>query len=149
MTTNDITYADELRVFERPVQDVAMFGASELLVDGAETDAVVLELARRLAGLGPVEYLRGVDQVREHEHESGALRATGVRRWVRNVAIAPAPRGFAYDAVNELWFDSVGEIAEHRAVIEHLLDALGEHSERGASTLLVAEVIRRIGRDRP
>jgi hypothetical protein len=33
--------------------------------------------------------------------------------------------------------------------IEHLFNALGRHTERGASTLLVAEVVHRIGRDRP
>jgi hypothetical protein len=51
--------------------------------------------------------------------------------------------------VNELWFDSIGDVAAHGHAIEHLLDALGEHTERGASTLLVAEVVHRIGRDRP
>jgi len=95
LSQNEVAYADELRTFERPVEDFTMYTASELLVAGSETDAVVFELARRRVDVGPVEYLRQADRERERQIEQSELVDLGLRRWVRNIAVAPAPRGFS------------------------------------------------------
>jgi hypothetical protein len=149
LTENDVAYADELRTFERPVEDVTMLTASDLLVEGSETDVVVLELARRRADVGPEEYVRQRDEERARQLEYVGLVEHGLRRWVRNVLVAPAPRGFGYDAVNELWFDSIDHVAAAASSLEGLFEALGSHTERRASTILVTTVIHRLGRDRP
>ena len=149
LTQNDIAFADELRTFERPVEEVTMYAASELLVDGSETDVVVLELARRRAGVGPVEFFRQADADREHRLTQTQLVARGLRRWVRNVVIAPAARGFGYDAVNEYWFDSVDAVADASDAIEDFLETSVSNTERRASTVMVTTVIHRLGRDRP
>ena len=47
LTENENAYADELRTFERPVEDVTILMASDVLVEGSGTDVVVLEFARR------------------------------------------------------------------------------------------------------
>jgi len=73
----------------------------------------------------------------------------GLRRCVRNVLVAPAPRGVRYDAVNERWFDSIDQVAAASSTLEHFFEAMGSHTERRASTVLVTTVIERLGRDRP
>jgi hypothetical protein len=149
LTQNDVAYADELRTFERPVEDVTVHTASELLVEGSETDVVVLELARRRADVDPAEYLRQADEERERQLEDSRLVELGLRRWVRNVVVAPAPRGFGYDAVSELYFDSIDQVAAASSAIEQFLREMGAHTERRTSTVLIATVILRQGRDRP
>ena len=141
LTENDVAYADELRTFERPVEHVTMLTASELVVEGDETDVVVLELARRRADVAPEDLVRQRDDVGLVDH--------GLRRWVRNVLVAPAPRGFRYDAVNELWFDSIDDVAAAASSLEQLFEASAARTERGASTVLVTTVVHRLGRDRP
>jgi hypothetical protein len=98
---NDVAYADELRAFERPVEDFTMYAASELIVEGSETDHVVLDLARRRPDLGPVEFLRQADTEQERRQSAARLAEVGLTRWVRNVAVAPAARGFSYDIIIE------------------------------------------------
>ena len=118
-----------------------MLTASELVVEGDETDVVVLELARRRADVAPEDLVRQRDDVGLVDH--------GLRRWVRNVLVAPAPRGFRYDAVNELWFDSIDDVAAAASSLEQLFEASAARTERGASTVLVTTVVHRLGRDRP
>jgi len=147
LVTNDIAYADELRTFERPVEQFTMHAASELLLHGNETDVVVVDLSRRRAELGPVDFLR-----RHHEAHEAALEglvAAGARRLVRNVAVAPAARGFAYDTITEYWFDAVDGVGAAAPTLGELHEASADHTIRGASTTLVTRVLLRLGRDRP
>jgi hypothetical protein len=145
LTRNDVAFADELRTFERAVEEVTVYAASELVVDGPETDVVVFHYARRREAVDPVEHLRGI----ERQPDDDALLEAGVRRWVRNVAVGAAPRGFGYDAVTELWFDSLDDVANAAPVIEAFLDRRSAHTERRASFVLVTTVIHRLGRTRP
>jgi hypothetical protein len=145
LTRNDVALADELRTFERAVEDVTVYAASELVVDGPETDVVVFEYARRRAAVDPVEHLRAI----ERRAEDDALLEAGVRRWVRNVAVGAAPRGFGYDAVTELWFDSLDDVAGAAPVLEAFFERRGAHTERRASFSLVTTVVNRMGRARP
>jgi hypothetical protein len=145
LTRNDVAFADELRTFERAVEEVTVYAASELVVDGPETDVVVFHYARRREAVDPVEHLRGI----ERQPDDDALLEAGVRRWVRNVAVGAAPRGFGYDAVTELWFDSLDDVANAATVIEAFLDRRSAHTERRASFVLVTTVIHRLGRTRP
>src|SRR5690606_693966 len=113
VTGNDIAYADELRAFERPDEHTKWYAVSDLAVDGAETAVAVLELARRRVDVEPFAFARaGADaDERERRLALSGLREHGLRRWVHNALCAPGPRGFAYDAVNELWFDSIEAVA--------------------------------------
>jgi hypothetical protein len=146
---NEIAYADELRVFERPVEDVTMFTASELLVDGPETDVVVLDLARWGPDVAPQDHLKALDERRDRDLEVLGLTELGLRRWVRNVLVAPAPRGFRYDVVNELWFESLDHVAAAAGALGELFDVFAASTERRTSKVLVTTVVHRIGRDRP
>ena len=146
---NEVAYADELRTFERPVQDVTLHTASEVLLAGPETSVVVIDLARRRPDLSPVAFFRAADASRESDLAETGLVELGLRRWIRNALVAPAHRGFAYDAVNELWFDSLDDVARARDGIEAFLDRSAAHSDRRTSTVLVTSVIERIGPDLP
>lgn len=145
LTRNDIALADELRTFERAVEDVTVYAASELVVDGPETEVVVFHYARRRETVDPVEHLRTLERVVDDD----ALLDAGVSRWVRNVAVGAAPRGFGYDAVTELWFESVDQVADAASVIDAFLERRDSHTERRASTLLVTTLIHGLGRPRP
>lgn len=147
LVTNDIAFADELRTFERPVQDFTMHAASELVLDGAETDVVVIDLARRRADLGPVDFVRRHHEV--HEGARDGLTGAGARRVVRNVAVARAARGFRYDTITEYWFASVDAVAAAAEVLGAIRAASADHTILGASTTLVTRVLLRLGRDRP
>jgi hypothetical protein len=145
LTRNDVAFADELRAFERPVEDVTVYTASELVVDGPETDVVVLEYARRREAVDAVEHLRATQRQADDE----ALLEAGLRRWVRNVAVGAPARGFGYDAVTELWFDSVDHVADAAPVLGAFFDRRSAHTEPRASFSLVTTVIHRLGRTRP
>lgn len=145
---NDIAFADELRTFERPVDQCSLYMASELLLAGAETDVAVIELARSRADVACVDHLKQADGQREPLLAQTGLREQGLRRWVRNVAVAPGSRGFTYDLVNELWFDSVEQVAAAAPDIERLLRE-GVPTDAANSLVLLTRVIHRIGRDRP
>jgi hypothetical protein len=145
LTRNDVAFADELRTFERAVEEVTVYAASELVVDGPETDVVVFEYARGREAVDAVEHLRATSR----QGDDDALLDAGVRRWVRNVAVGAPPRGFGYDAVTELWFDSLDHVANAAPLIEAFSDRRSAHTERRASFLLVTTVIHRLGRTRP
>ncbi|MFN0090819.1 MAG: hypothetical protein ACKVWR_11215 [Acidimicrobiales bacterium] len=145
LTRNDVAFADELRTFERAVEEVTVYAASELVVEGPETDVVVFEYARRREAVEPVEHIRAL----ERHADDDALLEAGVRRWVRNVAVGAAPRGFGYDAVTELWFDSLDQVADAAPVLQAFFDRRSDHTERRASFVLVTTVIHRLGRTRP
>jgi hypothetical protein len=145
LTRNDVAFADELRTFERAVEEVTVYAASELVVEGPETDVVVFHYARRRDDVDPVEHVRAM----ERHAEDDALVEAGVRRWARNVAVGAAPRGFGYDAVTELWFDSLDDVATAAPAIEGFLERRSAHTERRASLVLVTTVIHRLGRTRP
>lgn len=142
---NDVAFADELRAFERPVEDVTVYAASELIVDGDETDVVVIAYARRRDGIDPVEHLRAIERQAGDE----ALQEAGVRRWVHNIAVGAPARGFGYDAVTELWFDSLDHVANAAPAIAAFFERRSSHTELRASPVLVTTVIHRMGRTRP
>jgi hypothetical protein len=147
LTTNDIAYADELRTFERPVEQFTMYVASELVAEGDETGIVVIDLIRRRSDVTPVDFLRSCRTA--HDASRDALVASGVRRLVRNAAIAPSGRGFAYDVMTEHWFDSVEAVAAAAPILAEMRDSRAEYTILEASTTLVTRVLLRVGRDRP
>jgi hypothetical protein len=146
---NEVAYADELRTFERPVQDVTLLTASELIVAGAETSTVVFSFVRRRRDLSPRSFIRASDEDREADLGESGLISLGLRRWVRNVLVAHPPRGFAYEMVNELWFDSLEAVARAAEGIETHLERSELYADRPASLVLVTSVIERIGPDLP
>lgn len=145
LTRNDTAFADELRTFERPVEDVTVYAASELVVAGPETDVVVFGYARRREVVDAVEHVRAL----ERQGDDDSVLAAGLRRWVRNVAVGASPRGFGYDAVTELWFDSLDAVADAAPAIDAFFARREAHTERRASVVLVTTVVHRLGRPRP
>lgn len=145
LTRNEVAFADELRAFERAVEEVTVYAASELVLDGPETDVVVFEYARRRDSIEPAEYL----QATGHRSEDDALAAAGLRRWVRNISVGASARGFGYDTVTELWFDSLDQVANAAEAINGYLERRSLHTERRASFVLVTTVVHRLGRTRP
>lgn len=149
LVENEVAYADELRTFERPVEDFALFTASELLVAGDETPVVVIDLVRRRPELAPNTYFRTDDEARETNLAESGLLELGLRRWVRNALVGTPARGFAYDAVHELWFDSLAAVADARTGLETYFGRSASITDRPNSTLLVTTVIEQIGPDLP
>jgi len=145
LTRNEVAFADELRAFERAVEDVTVYAASELVVDGPETEFAVIEYARRRERVEPADYLRATAR----SDDDDALIAAGVRRWVRNINVGAAVRGFGYDTVTELWFDSLDAVAAARTELDAFLERRAEHTERRASFVLVTTVVHQLGRSRP
>lgn len=141
---NEVAYADELRTFERPVEDTQMYTSSDVVVSGDETEVIVIELARRRVGVTAVEHLNAADGAWADVLEALAAELP-LRRWVRNLLVAPAPRGAAFDVVNELWFDSLDDVAASAASVEELLVSSSPLTEPAASVVLVGEVILRLG----
>lgn len=149
MVGNEVAYADELRTFERPVEDFTLYAASELLVAGDETSVVVLDLVRRRPDVAPNTFFRTCDEAREADLAESGLLGLGLRRWVRNALVGTPARGFAYDAVHEWWFDSIDAVAAAREGIETMIARTQSITDRPNSTLLVTTVINRIGPDLP
>jgi hypothetical protein len=145
LTRNDVAYADELRTFERAVEDVTVYAASELVVDGPETDVVVFQYARRRETVDVVDHVRALAR----RPDDDQLLAAGLRRWVRNVSVSAAARGFGYDAITELWFDSIDDVANAAGAIESFFERRHEHTEPRSSVCLLTTVIHRLGRTRP
>jgi hypothetical protein len=146
MTGNAVTYADELRTFERPVEQTTAFFASEVLVTGAETDVAVLLLLRRARSSTPSRFLASWRDHLVTSAGAGAMQGL-LRRCVHNVSAAPAPRGFAYDAVTEMWFENVDDVAEAASDVTALFDAAGDSLDTPGCLTLVTRVILRAGRD--
>jgi hypothetical protein len=76
---------------------------------------------------------------------SRPVRAAGCAMW----AVGAPARGFGYDAVTELWFDSLDHVADAASAIEAFFERRSAHTERRASFFLVTTVIHRLGRTRP
>lgn len=146
---NEVAYADELRTFERPVEEFTLFAASELLVAGDETSVVVIDFVRRRPDVPPTTYFRTCDEAREADLTESGLLALGLRRWVRNALVGTPARGFAYDAVHEWWFDSIEAVAAAREGIETMVARSQSITDRSNSTLLVTTVIQRFGPELP
>lgn len=144
---NEVAYADELRTFERPVHECALLVGSEVVVPGDEGAVVVLDLARRRQDARPGDLLKMLDATQADL--AGDLGAGGLGRWIRNLTVAPAPRGYGYDVVHELWFESLDAVAGARGALEDWLDRTSSHVDRATSLVLVTTVIERMGRDRP
>ena len=146
---NEIAFADELRAFERPVNEFMMFTASDLLHAGAETETVVVEFARRRLSLDAHTYVQNLETDRAQSKAYAALLDAGLRRNVRNIAITAAPRGYNYDTITEYWFDSTDDVKSAAGTIEAFFAEQSVHTERVPTTVLVTNVLKRTGRDRP
>ncbi len=146
---HELAFADELRTFARPVDQFMMFTASELLHPGAETETVVIEFARRRYALDPHTYLQNIETQRTASIAYKELVNVGMRRNVRNVAIAAAPRGYNYDTITEYWFDSVHAVSKAAGALENFFAEQSAHTERVPTQVLVTNVVKRTGRDRP
>jgi len=119
----EVSLADELRTFSGFVKDFTVYCDEEVLRDAAPTTHAVLHFVRRSASIGPsafaaawCDYARGLEQ---------SLDGT-LSRHVLNHVIAPAPPGYGFDGVHELWCESsqgaaaiVAELDRLRPEVKH------------------------------
>jgi hypothetical protein len=147
LETNDVTIADERRTFDRPVYEVVLHTASELVVAGPETGLVVIEFGRRLFGTLIEDFVRGSDSARARC--TNLAEGLGIRRWVHNTVVVHGPRGHSFDVVTELWMDSAEALSPVAGQVTDFLRESSPLTDPGLSILIVAEVEASFGRARP
>jgi hypothetical protein len=101
----EIMAPDELRTFSRPIRECIMTTRVRTVKEGALCRVPVIRFLRRAADIDPDAFEAHWTEVHaglELDGEGGEL----VQRSVHNRVILPPPRGFEFDMVSELWFES-------------------------------------------
>jgi len=101
---------DELRVFSTAVRAFTVYTVESVLADGPRTRHVALRFLRARPGLGGQEFVR-----RWSGQGASALLAAAdgrIRRLVHNHVLLDRPAGYEYDGIEELWFDSAGQMRD-------------------------------------
>ena len=99
----EVSLADELRTFSTYVKDFSVYCAEEAVCDTPPTTHAVLHFVRRSDTIGPSAF---ASAWRDHARQLGQSLEGVLRRQVLNHVIAPAPPGYGFDGVHELWCDS-------------------------------------------
>lgn len=130
---------DELRVFSGYVRDFTIICAEEVILDGPYTERVALRfLARR------PEVDRKSFVARWSGQGGRAVISVGgpLRRIVHDHRLFPAPEGYDYDGIEELWFDTSEErsafFRDERVIQE--LSAQTDVVDLDASVVVFADV---------
>jgi EthD domain len=117
---HDYIKADELRFFTMTSDRFSIFCAENVVASGPETKSVILQFLRRNSNVTPSEFNQQWQQ-----HSDAFLNASrfgkGVSRYVQNTLVAPAPPGFRYDGVAELWFENDSQMVEAAPEINGIL----------------------------
>jgi hypothetical protein len=134
----EVSLADELRTFSGFVKDFTVYCDEEVLRDAPPTTHAVLHFVRRSASIGPSAYAATWrDYARELEE---SLDGT-LCRHVLNHVIAPAPPGYGFDGVHELWCESSQYAAAIAAALDRLRPEVAEWQSRSTGVVLSAETI--------
>ncbi|HTT84650.1 MAG TPA: EthD domain-containing protein [Rhizomicrobium sp.] len=135
----DFIQADEKRFFATTSEYFSMFCAENIIRDGDDTIVVLLQFLRRRDDISPPDFV-------SRWHESHGQRICGesplsavVRRYVQNILVAPAPPGFGYSGIGELWFDSLDAVSGVAAELSRMM--LDDFIERKTSFCLLTDVI--------
>jgi EthD domain len=125
LVDNDVTACDERLVFSGLVRDFSIFCHETTFRDIA-ADAersrgsfVVIRFVRAAAGVGPTPFTQRWLELGERTVNQPVLDRV-LRRCFSNVVIAPGPPGYNFDAVSELWFDSLDDVAAARPELDAL-----------------------------
>lgn len=128
---------DELRVFETYVRDFALQCVEEIVMDGPHTEHLALRFLSTAPGIDRKRFVarwaRGADVLG---------KSPFVRRVVHDHPLFPAPTGYEFDGIEELWFSTVEDRAAFFAddVIDRELSAQREILDESRSHLVVADV---------
>ena len=134
----EVSLADELRTFSTFVKNFTVYCDEQVLRDAPPTTHAVLHFVRRSASIGPSAYAAAWrDYARELEQ---ALNRT-LSRHVLNHVIAPAPPGYGFDGVHELWCESSKDAAAIAAELDRLRPEVAEWQSPRTGVVLSTESI--------
>ncbi|MGZ8807787.1 MAG: hypothetical protein ACXWZ0_12355 [Mycobacterium sp.] len=105
----EVSLADELRTFSTYVKDFSVYCAEEAVCDTPPTTHAVLHFVRRSDTIGPTAFAAAW---RDHARQLGQSLDSVLRRQVLNHVIVPAPPGYGFDGVHELWCDSLADVSD-------------------------------------
>lgn len=134
----EVSLADELRTFSTYVKDFTVYCAEEVLHDTAPTTHAVLHFVRRSAAIDPSAFATAWrDYARQLEQSLGGT----LSRQVLNHVIAPAPAGYGFDGVHELWCESWADSAAIVAALDRLRSDVGGWQSPKTGVILRTESI--------
>lgn len=135
----DYIKADELRFFTMNSEDFSMYCAEDVLRNGPETKAVVVQFLRRNSSLAPQDF---ITQWREASAELLEKSSFGgsVSRYIQNTVIALPPPGFGYDGIAEIWFESAEAMVNAAGEIDAMM-ASCPFINQGNSFFTVTDII--------
>ena len=113
----EVSLADELRTFSTYVKEFALYCAEEVVSDTPHTTHALLHFVRRSESIEPTSF---ASAWRDHAHALERSLDGVLRRQVLNHVIAPAPPGYGFDGVHELWCDSSAAAAGIKAELVRL-----------------------------
>ena len=134
----EVSLADELRTFSTFVKDFTVYCDEQVLRDAPPTTHAVLNFVRRSASIGPTAYAAAWHvYARELEQSLGGT----LSRHVLNHVIAPAPAGYGFDGVHELWCESSQGAAAIVAELDRLRPEVAEWQSPRTGVVLSTESI--------
>ncbi|MGE0384654.1 MAG: EthD domain-containing protein [Gammaproteobacteria bacterium] len=145
--SNPVTREDELKVFSTYVEKFALFARERVLTDRGPGKAVLIEFVPRRPGVSPADFER--IYTTEFAPRTGALLRGApllklLRRYVQNIVVPPGPPpGYEFDAVAELWFDSLEDLRTAMAPcaqLDALVAAAGEFIDMSRIVQVATEV---------
>lgn len=138
LVATEVSLADELRTFSTYVKDFTVYCAEETLSDAPTGRHAVLHFVRRSAAIGPSAFAAAW---RNHARQLGETLGVVLGRHVLNHVIAPAPPGYGFDGVHELWCESSAAAAVIASEIDRLRSDVGDWQSSRTSVALCTESI--------
>jgi hypothetical protein len=117
----DYIQADEKRFFTTTSDQFSIFCAEDVVKEGEESGALMMQFVRRKADVAPRDFAA---RWRAEEAKAVLEQASfkgSIARYVQNMVIAPQPAGYGYDAAAELWFDSPEAMRAAAAEIHEMM----------------------------
>lgn len=118
----DYIKADELRFFGRFSEDFSLFCSEDVVRNGPETDALVVQFLRRHPDVPPGDFIAQWRESATAVLESPAIGG-GLSRYIQNTVVALPPPGFGYDGIAELWFTDTAAMDKALPEIDRMLAA--------------------------
>ena len=134
----EVSLADELRTFSGFVKDFTVYCDEEVLHDAAPTTHAVLHFIRRSASIGPSAFAAAW---RDYACDLEQSFDGTLSRHVLDHVIAPAPPGYGFDGVHELWCESSQGAAAIVAELDRLRPEVAEWQSPRTGVILPTESI--------
>lgn len=138
MVSTEVSLADELRTFSTYVKDFAMYCAEEVLADAGSASHAVLHFVRRSPSVGPSPF---ADAWRDYARDLAEALDGVLGRHVLNHLIAPAPPGYGFDGVHELWCASSADATAITAELHRRLPGTSDWLSARTGVVLATEAI--------